>query len=227
MYLRAIAIDDEAPALEVIAAHAARVPFIQLLKTFISPVEALTYMQRQPVELAFVDIQMPDLLGIELARLAQSTGAQFIFTTAYAEFAVEAFRLEALDYLLKPVEFPRFLEACQRASRQQFRPRSDDIFVKDGYDWVRVHIPDILFIRSDTNLLFIHHAEGVTITRMTMPQLLDMLPAANFLRVHKSYAVALKAIRKIERHQITVGNTVIPVARSCREGLENALLKRD
>ncbi len=88
--------------------------------------------------------------------------------------------------------------------------------------------PIYFFARSDTNLLFIHHTEGTTITRMTMPQLLDMLLTADFLRVHKPYAVVLKAIRKIERHQLTVvGNTVVPVAHSCRETLEKALLRRD
>ncbi len=224
MHLHAIAIDDEAPALALLAAHAAKVPFVHLLHTFADPVQALAFLQSRPVDLVFLDIQMPELPGTELMRLAKNTGAQFIFVTAYPEYAVEGFQLHALDYLLKPVEFPRFLEACHRALQQRQTNRKEDIFVKDGHDWVRVHVPDIRYVRSDTNLLFIHHAAGVTVTRMTIGQFLDMLPPGDFLRVHKSYAVALRAVQKIERHQLTVGDAPVPVARSYREEVERVLL---
>ncbi len=225
MILHAIAIDDEAPALAVIAAHAAKVPFVQLRETFVSPVEALAYMQRHPVDLVFLDIQMPDLPGTELMRLAKDSGAQFVFVTAYPEFAVEGFELQALDYLLKPVEFPRFLEACKRALQQRQAGAKEDLFVKDGHDWTRIHMPGIHYVRSDTNLLFIYHSGGVTVTRMTMSQLMEMLPPGLLMRVHKSYAVALKAVQKIERHQLTVGDALVPVARSYREEVERVLLR--
>lgn len=226
MILHAIAIDDEAPALAVIAAHAAKVPFLQLQETFVSPVEALAYLQRRPVDMVFLDIHMPDLPGTELMRLAKTSGAQFVFVTAWPQYAVEGFQLQALDYLLKPVEFPRFLEACNRSLQQRQSGKKEDIFVKDGYDWVRVHVPGIRYVRADTNLLFIHHTGGVTVTRMTLGQFLDMLPPGEFARVHKSYAVALKAVQKIEKHQLTIGDALVPVARSCRDDIERILLGR-
>lgn len=226
--LKAIAIDDEAPALAIIAAHAEKTPFVQLTETFSSPVDALAWLQSNPVDLVFVDIQMPDLTGTEFLRLAKSTGALFIFVTAYAEYAVEGFQLQALDYLLKPVEFSRFLEACNRAlqQRQTQHGQQQSIFVKDGHDWVRVYLSEIRYIRSDTNLIFIYHTGSTTITRMTMSQFLDMLPPGQFLRVHKSYAVALHAVRKIERHQLTVGDALVPVARAYREEVERRLLNK-
>lgn len=227
MTLQAIAIDDEAPALAVIAAHAAKAPFVQLRATFVSPVEALAWLQHNPVDLIFSDIQMPDLYGTEFMRLAKSSGAMFVFVTAHPQYAVEGFQLQALDYLLKPVELPRFIEACNRALQQKQTQSGQQrsIFVKDGHDWVRIQIADIEFIRSDTNLLFIHHAGSVAVTRMTIGRLLELLPAGEFVRVHKSYSVALQAVKKIERHQLTVvGGALIPVARSYREAVERLLL---
>jgi two-component system LytT family response regulator len=226
MTLQAIAIDDEAPALAVIASHAAKVPFVQLQATFVSPTEALAWLQNNPVDLIFSDIQMPDLFGTEFMRLAKSSGALFVFVTAYPQYAVEGFQLQALDYLLKPVELSRFIETCNRALQQKQTQsgQQNSIFVKDGHDWLRIQITDIEFIRSDTNLLFIHHAGQVTVTRMTIGRLLELLPAGEFVRVHKSYTVALKAVKKIERHQLTVGGAFIPVARSYREEVERLLL---
>lgn len=225
MILQAIAIDDEAPALEVLARHAAKVPFVQLQQTFTQPTQALDYVQRHPVDVIFLDIQMPDLSGTDFLRLTQTTGALFVFVTAHAEYAVEGFQLQALDYLLKPVELPRFIEACNRAwqQRQLQGGQGSSIFVKDGHDWVRVELSEVLYIRSDTNLLFIHQRERTVTTRMTISRLLELLPPAEFTRVHKSYVVALRAIQRIERHQLTVGNALIPVAASYREALEKKL----
>ncbi len=226
MILQAIAIDDEAPALEVLARHAGKVPFLQLQQTFMQPTQALDYVQRHPVDVVFLDIQMPDLRGTDFLRLTQGSGVLFIFVTAHAEYAVEGFQLQALDYLLKPVELPRFIEVCNRAwqQRQLQGGKPSSIFVKDGHNWVRVELSDVLYIQSDTNLLFIHQRGRPITTRMTISRLLELLPPAEFVRVHKSYVVALHAIRRIERHQLTVGDALIPVAASYREALEKKLL---
>lgn len=226
MILQAIAIDDESPALDVLASHAAKVPFLQLRETFTRPTQALDYLHRNQIDVVFLDIQMPDLMGTDLLRLAKKDETLFVFVTAYAEYAVEGFQLQALDYLLKPVELQRFIEACNRAyqHRQRQRGNPDSIFVKDGHDWVRVELAEVLYIQSDTNLLFIHQPGRTTVTRMTISRLLELLPPDEFVRVHKSYVVALRAIQRIERHQITVGNTCIPIAASYRELLEKKLL---
>jgi two-component system LytT family response regulator len=227
--LHAIAIDDEPAALEVLQRYAAKVPFLALTHTFLSTSEALACLHTQRVDLVFLDIEMPDLRGLDFARLVAPLQKPIVFTTAYAEHAVEGFALQALDYLLKPIEFGRFLQACNRAYAQGLPAREGPpgIFVKDGYDWIRVNVAQVLYIQSDTNLLFIHEQDRQVSTRMTIADMLATLPAQDFIRVHKSYIVALKAIRKIERHQLTVGTVTIPLAESYREALQNRLLKKN
>lgn len=224
--LHAIAIDDEPAALEVLGRYADKVPFLQLDQTFTSTTNALSYLHQRRVDLVFLDIQMPDLSGTDFARLVSPLQKTIVFTTAHADYALEGFALQALDYLLKPIEFPRFLQTCNRAYTQTtaLAGQSSSIFVKDGYDWVRVDLGEVLYIQSDTNLLFIYEKTRQINTRMTIAEMLATLPADQFVRVHKSYIVALRAIRKIERHQLTVGNTTIPLAGSYREILEKRLL---
>ena len=227
--LHAIAIDDEPAALEVLQRYAAKVPFLQLTHTFLSTAEALACLHTERVDLIFLDIQMPDVRGLDFARLIAPLQKRIVFTTAYAEHAVEGFSLQALDYLLKPIEFGRFLQACNRAYAQMLPAREGGppgIFVKDGYDWIRVNVEQVLYIQSDTNLLFIHEQGRQVSTRMTLADMLATLPAEDFIRVHKSYIVALKAIRKIERHQVTVGTVAIPLAESYREALQSRLLNK-
>ncbi|MFD1140307.1 LytR/AlgR family response regulator transcription factor [Larkinella insperata] len=226
--LEAIAIDDEPAALEVIQRYAAKVPFLNLSQGFLNTTEALSALHTQRVDLLFLDIQMPDVLGTDFARLILPFHKAVIFTTAYADYAVEGFTLQALDYLLKPIEFGRFLQACNRAYAQ-LKPQgenSSSIFVKDGYDWIRIHLDEVLYIQSDTNLLFIHEQNRQVCTRMTIADMLATLPADRFIRVHKSYIVALKAIRRIERHQLTVGNVTIPLAGSYRDVVGQRLLRK-
>lgn len=226
MILQAIAIDDEPSALKVLETHAEKIPFLNLKASFLHPTEGLAYLQSHAVDVVFLDIQMPDLMGTELASLLRDMPVQLIFVTAYPDYAVQGFQLRALDYLLKPVSLPRFLEACNRALQgQQIRlNQSPSLFIKDGYDWVRVDLGKVLYIRSDTNLLFFHQ-EGKTVsTRMTISKALDILPKGAFVRVHKSYIVAVHAIKKIERHQLIVGKDQIPMANSYKEELQRLLL---
>jgi two-component system, LytTR family, response regulator len=166
-----------------------------------------------------LDIQMPDILGTELARLMQ--GKTVIFTTAHAQYAVEGFNLQVLDFLLKPIEFGRFLQACNRAYQQVAHRRGEGrgIFVKDGYDWVRVQLDEVLYLQSDTNLVFIHEQGRRMSTRMTIGEMLALLPPDQFIRVHKSFIVAVQAVQKVERHQLTVGNVPIPLASTYREAV--------
>ncbi|MEL6256478.1 MAG: LytTR family DNA-binding domain-containing protein [Bacteroidota bacterium] len=226
MILQAIAIDDEPSALKVLEAHAEKIPFLNLKQSFLNPTEGLAYLQSHRVNVVFLDVQMPDLMGTELAILLRDIDVQLIFVTAYADYAVQGFQVRALDYLLKPVSLPRFLEACNRAlqGQQKRLNQSPSLFIKDGYDWVKVDLDKLLFIRSDTNLLFFHQAEKIVSTRMTISKALDMLPKGAFVRVHKSYIVAVHAIRKIERHQLTVGQDQIPLASSYKEEVQRLLL---
>lgn len=226
--LNAIAIDDEAPALAVIAAHAAKLPFLRLQASFTSPLQALAWLKANPVDLVFLDIEMPDLLGTELMRLAGSSSTHFIFTTAYEAYAVEGFELQALDYLLKPIPFSRFAEACGRALQRQQQATKDraeqHLFVKDGHDWVRIDLPSIQYAKTDGNLLFIHQTTGIAVTRMTIGQFLELLPPAAFIRTHKSYVAAKGAVQRAERHQLIMNaGDKVPVARSYRSAVEQWL----
>jgi two-component system, LytTR family, response regulator len=224
--IRAIAIDDEPAALEVLTRYAEKIPFLELKKVFYSAAEALRYLQEEELDLIFIDIQMPDMLGTDLARLLQNRNLALVFTTAYTEYAVEGFTLQALDYLLKPFDFARFLQTCNRALERMGRKKGEgaSIFVKEGYDWVRVHLDEVNYIQSDTNLLFIYEKKRRITTRMTLSEMLTILPEDRFVRVHKSYIVALQAVEKIERHQLTIAGVLIPLASTYRETVEKMLL---
>ncbi len=233
MILKAIAIDDEAPALAVIAKHADKLPFLSLEKTFINPLKAITWLQKNQVDLIFLDIEMPEMRGTDFMRTMNGlSSANFIFTTAYESYALEGFELQALDYLLKPILFTRFASACKRALTQtapEEQAGNDSfMFVKDGHDWVRVDFQDILFVRSDGNLLFIHQSNHKIVTRMTLQNFLGTVPKTAFVRTHKSYAVALAAVQKIERMQLVLSDkTKIPLARSYRPSVTELLIQRD
>ncbi len=226
--LNCIALDDEPAALEVIQQLCNRIPFVNLLKTFDSATEALTYLHQESVDVIFLDIQMPDMMGTDFVKMIQNQSIQVIFTTAFSEYAIEGFNLKVLDYLLKPIEFNRFIIACNRAYEQINRNKGEEasIFVKDGYDWVKVNIKDVLYVQSDTNLLFIHEKKRKITTRMTLSDMLNLLPKGQFIRTHKSYIVATYWIQKIEKHQVTVENLSVPLSESYREELENKVLKK-
>ncbi len=236
MNLKAIAIDDEAPALAVIEKHASKLPFLSLDNTFTNPLKAIAWLQENSVDLIFLDIEMPEMRGTDFMRTMNGlTSANFIFTTAYDKYALEGFELQALDYLLKPILFTRFASACKRALAQSAPPpeqRAEDgdsfLFVKDGHDWVRIDFEDILFARSDGNLLFIHQTNHKVVTRMTLQNFISVIPEAAFVRTHKSYVVALAAVRKIERMQLVLNNgTKVPLARSYRPAITQELIQRD
>jgi two-component system, LytTR family, response regulator len=135
--------------------------------------------------------------------------------------------VQALDYLLKPIEFNRFLQTANRVHVQlsQRVEGQSSIFVKEGYDWVRVQLNEVQYIQSDTNLLFIYERNRRVITRMTMTEMLSLLPAERFIRVHKSFIVAVDSIQKIERHQLALAKANIPIGELYREGLERLLLR--
>lgn len=223
--LHCIAVDDEPIALKIIQAHAQKVPFLKLEAVFASATEALSYLQTQQADLVFLDINMPDLSGIEFAKIAGSK-TKIIFTTAYAEYAVQGFELAATDYLLKPISFARFFQACTRAQEQH--PSNDAaahamqdnyLFVKDGYTMVRINLDALLYIEADDNYLTFYEEQRRTVTRMTLSEAAEKLAGKPFLRVHKSYIVALPKVEKIERHQVVVAGATVPVSGSYRPDL--------
>ena len=224
--LKAIAIDDEPMALEVIKAHAKKITFLDLKETFVSAIEALEYSKKNPCNLVFLDINMPDITGLDFSQLLPQNTA-VIFTTAYSQYAVDAFNLNALDYLLKPIDFDRFMKACRKAYEivNKETPKIPYLFVKDGYDLVRVSLENLLFVESEGNYLTFKELDKKTLTRMTMTEALEMLPKSDFFRVHKSYVINLNQVKKIERHQVWVGTEAVPIAANYHGDLMEVLKK--
>jgi DNA-binding LytR/AlgR family response regulator len=224
--LKAIAIDDEPMALEVIKAHAKKVTFLDLQETFVSAMEALDFLKKNPCDMVFLDINMPDITGLDFSQLLPKNTA-IIFTTAYSQYPVDAFNINALDYLLKPIDFSRFMKACQKAyeSINEEAPKIPYLFVKDGYDLVRVSIENILFVESKGNYLTFKESDKKTVTRMTMTEAIEMLPKSEFFRVHKSFVINLNHVKKIERHQVWVGAEAVPIAANYRDDLMEVLKK--
>lgn len=222
--IHCILIDDEPMGLSVLQAHASKVPYLKVLATFVSATEALAYLQTQPIDLLFLDIQMPDLSGLEMARLLDSS-IPIIFTTAYRQYAVDGFELAAIDYLLKPISLSRFLQACNRAvdrlaSQPSRKPAANDhLFVKTGYDWTRIDLTSLLYIEANDNYLTFYESDRRTLTRMKLSEAMDKLPVEQFVRIHKSYVISLAKIDKIERHQIILAGRRLPLSTTFRQEL--------
>ena len=220
--MKAIAIDDEPLALEVIRSHAAKVPFVDLDKVFTDAFEGLDYLQKHPVDLLFLDIKMPDISGIEFYNTLRHK-PMVIFTTAYSEHAVTGFDLDAVDYLLKPFSLARFLKACTKANEIfQLRISSkpvDHIFIKTGYEQVKVMFEDIFYLESEGNYISFITKNGKLLTRMTFAEVETLLPHGEFIRIHRSFIVAKNQLDKIERGQVNIKGVAIPVGESYAQNL--------
>ncbi len=213
--LSAIAIDDEPLALEVVRSHAAKVPFLNLKAEFTDAFKAMEYLQHEPVDLLFLDIKMPDISGIDLLNCLNKK-PMVIFTTAYSEHAVESFELDAIDYLLKPFALTRFIKACNKANEiYNLRNSSVDkktyLFLKTGYEQLRVNFEDICYLEATGNYVNFVLKDKTILSRMTITEVEAMLPAGQFIRIHRSFIAALNKIDKIERHQLLVNGSVLPV----------------
>lgn len=216
--MKAIAIDDEPMALEVVRSLAAKVPFLDLKATFTDAFQGLEYLQTEPVDLLFLDIKMPDITGLEFVVSLQKR-PMVIFTTAYSEHAVTSFELDAVDYLLKPFSLVRFVKACNKAQelfqlRNQAVTVKDYIFLKTGYEQEKVLYDEILYMEAAGNYITFVLENKKLLSRMTINELSEQLPPEKFTRVHRSYIVAKDKIDKIERHQVRVKGNYVPVGTS-------------
>ena len=217
--IKAIAIDDEAPALKVIENFCDRTDTIHLERTFRKPGEALSYLQQSPVDLLFLDIQMPSQSGLDLYRtIGPSTLA--IFTTAHSEYAVEGFNLNAIDYLLKPFTLERFQQAVNKAAeylafrntQQSLGKFAEALLIRADYSLIRIDTGVILFVEAADDYLKIHQEHKPPLTvRMTMKSLITMLPPTGFARIHRSYIVALRRIENVRNKMISIAGRELPI----------------
>ena len=226
--MKAIAIDDEPIALDIIKSHASKVPFIELKASFTDAFKALEYLQKESVDLLFLDIKMPDISGIDFFN-SLSKKPLVIFTTAYTEHAVTSFELDAVDYLLKPFSLSRFIKGCNKAFElYNFRNASqttDHLYVKTGYDQVKVLFDDILYLEAAGNYVTFVLKEGIVLSRSTLNEAINQLPANKFVRIHRSYLVSINKIDKIERQQVKINKVVIPVGEAYSQNLQAVMSK--
>lgn len=227
-----IAIDDEPLALGLIVSYIKKTPFLELNGQFDNPVDAMEMLQENPVQLIFLDIQMPDLSGVEFARTLNQD-CKVIFTTAYDKYAVEGFQLHALNYLLKPISYEVFLDAVMHA-KQHFdllnsatpnNPNSDEnyLFVKADYQIQRIDFEDILYIEGlkDYVKLYIASSSKPLVFHATLKSLEEKLPTDSFMRIHRSYIVSLNKIKTIERDHIIFGEERIPISKQNKEAFDD------
>ncbi|KAB2867042.1 MAG: response regulator transcription factor [Bacteroidales bacterium] len=228
--MRCVVIDDEPFALDLIKDYIQRTPFLELSQFFSNPFKALDYLNREKVDVIFLDINMPELSGIQIIKALQSP-PMVVFTTAYPEFAAESYEYNAIDYLVKPIKYERFLKAVSKASglissavqnRQNDTPTvpresKEPLFIKSGNQLVKVWPSEILFVEAAGNYMRFHTRERKVMSLLTMKDVLGILSKDEFIRIHKSYIISLKHLEAIERHDVVVGGEQIPVGITYRE----------
>jgi DNA-binding LytR/AlgR family response regulator len=230
--LRAIAIDDEPFALEVVKNLLEEIPFIQLVACFNKAVEAIGFLQENEIQLIFLDIKMPGLSGIEFIR-SLSKPPMVVFTTAYSEHAVQSFELDAIDYLLKPFSFSRLLKACNKAyefqlmkgnSKQMPSEALPAIFIKSGFEQIKIDLADLRYAESVGNYMKLHLNEKPPLmSRLTTAEAEALLPANAFIRVHRSFIVAKEKITKVDKKSVWLKETEIPIGPSYLTQIEKIL----
>jgi DNA-binding LytR/AlgR family response regulator len=220
--INCIAIDDEPLALEILEEFCSKVPFLQLQKTFTDTSEAAKYLRNFPVDLLFLDIQMPDISGIDFYKL-HGENRMTIFTTAFSEYAVEGFNLNAIDYLLKPFAFDRFLQAVNKAQEYHTYLHSAEnseiqhLFVRSEYSLIKIPFAQILYIETLDDYIKIHLEDKKTVlTKLNLKTVSEKL-SKGFLRVHRSFIIPLKRIKSVRGKIIQMDGVEIPIGATYEE----------
>lgn len=230
MKIRCIAIDDEPLALKQISAYIDKTPFLDAVALCNNAFEAIEYLAHNEVDLMFVDINMPDLNGMDFVK-SLTRKPQVIFTTAYSEYAIEGFNVDALDYILKPLSYSVFLKAAGKAKNwfdhtqkqtESLHTTSDSLFVKSEHKMIRIILSEIKYIESSNEYIQIHliNNEPVT-TFIRLKTIEEQLPKDRFMRIHRSFIVNLDRIKVIERNRIVFDNTIyIPIGEQYKESFQ-------
>lgn len=235
MTMRCIIVDDEPLVRELLEDNISQVPFLELVRSCKTALEALKALQEEPIDLIFLDIQMPRLNGLQFLQSLDHPPL-VIIVTAYEKYAVESFNLQVADYIVKPFSIDRFLKACNRAAelfrmKQSTLPaetvKNDDFFVNVEYTLVKVVVTDIAYIESFKDYIKIYFSSDTkpVLTRMSLKSIESKLPVGTFIRTHKSFLVAVSKITTIKRDFICIGKTEIPVSETFRENIDMLLRK--
>jgi two-component system LytT family response regulator len=230
MSITCLIVDDEPLARNLLTDYVSKAPSLQLLQACASPLAAIEVLRSNPVDLLFLDIQMPEITGISLLRTLQKRPL-VVLTTAYSEYALEGYDLDVVDYLLKPVTFERFLRAVEKAGQRLTpttppsvqAPRTEPteqqpfVFVKDGTKLVKVRWADILYVEGLKDYVTIHTRQQKIVTLQRLKTLEEQLPTDKFIRIHHSYIVAVDAIDVVHKGEVQIGNVTLPVSDSYRK----------
>ncbi len=232
MIIKCAIIDDEPLAVELLASYVSKIPFLELNGKYTNATDALHGIGQNPVDLLFLDIQMPELNGLELSRMVPES-TRIVFTTAFNQYAIDGFRVNALDYLLKPISYADFLEASTKAMQwfqlvhqsEQAAPAAPadeeprSIFVKSEYKLLQIDLDDIRYIEGlkDYVKIYTEQSPHPILSLMNMKAIEQMLPTSRFIRVHRSFIVQKSKIREIERNRIIFGDVYIPIGDSYKQ----------
>jgi len=228
--INCIAADDEKPALELLGDNVCKLSYLNLVAKCRNAMEAMDIMRKQPVDLIFLDIQMPGITGLQFVQ-TMSVRPMVIFITAYEKYALDGFNLDVVDYLLKPVALERFVKACNKAHDLYLlqnkpvpgavQPYADHLFVNVDYSFIKLEINDILFIEASKDYIRIYFHSGLApvFTRMSLKAVEDRLPAGKFIRIHKSYIVAVKYISIIRKDTVALPSVELPLGINYRENI--------
>jgi len=234
MTIRCLIVDDEPLALDLIESYVRQTPFLELAGRCSNAMEALEALEKGKIELIFLDIHMPRLNGIELSGLIKGD-TKVIFTTAFEQYALEGFKADALDYLLKPISYPEFLKAATKARKWFSMSRTNkseqtsqnSIFVKSDYRIVQVDIPDITYIEGVKDYIRIHTSKGEAVmTLMSMKSMEEHLNPDIFIRIHRSFIININKIDTIEKSIVKIGRASIPISDSYKECVMNKISSR-
>lgn len=217
--MRCIAVDDEPFALELICGYIKKTPFLEYVDGFTNPFKAMSFLAKTPIDLVFLDINMPEISGIDLLK-SLSQVPKVIFTTAFAEFGAESYEFNAVDFLLKPVKYDRFLKAVNKINITPNQPgeqSKESILLKSGSQIFRIAVADILYVEGAGNYMTFYTKTGRIMALLPMNDILKMLPSKTFIRIHKSYIISLTHVEIIEKARVIINKTPIPIGITYRE----------
>jgi len=220
--IKCLVIDDEPHAVQLMADYVQKSKDLELVSSFTNPIEAFHFLTENPIDLLFLDIQMPELTGIQLLKLIPKN-CQVIFTTAYEQYALDSYELDVVDYLLKPISFERFLLSVEKykkrflineSTSQNPSTNTEYIFVKSGYRTLKINLFEILYLEALSDYVAIHTKEGKILTLENMGFFEKTLAPSEFIRVHRSFIVSISQIEFIERNRIIINEKHIPISKT-------------
>jgi DNA-binding LytR/AlgR family response regulator len=223
--LGCVILDDEPLAARLIADYVDKTPGLTLLETFTSSILALDYLQQNPVDVLYLDVQMPDLNGIQLMKVLRGK-IKVVLTTAYPEYAVDGFEYNATDYLLKPISFERFLVSVQKILQEPIpivplEKEEDFIFIKSGYRTHKIRFDEISYLQGFRDYVAVHVNGKKMLTQQGMNSFETVLPKSKFVRIHRSYIIAVEKIEYLEKRRVYIGGIPLPVSETYKSGLDS------